>query len=369
MIPEAVRRLKKGELVAFPTETVYGLGADAKNSLAIEKIYATKGRPSNHPLIVHLAVPSFLVTNPQVNPETCANEWLQVLTPWVRDLPPAALQLICAFWPGPLTLVFKKDKHVLNAITGGQSTVAIRSPNHLVAQTLLQQFGGALVAPSANRFGKVSPTRAADVYAEFGDQAEIMVLDGGDCEFGIESTIVDLSSSDGLYLLRPGSITPAAIYAKTGLRVGPLNTASEPSISPRVSGSFKAHYAPNTPLYLYHADHVTASLEKLAAQLLAKNHLDKLRIALGSWQGAESASIALANAASSSIQLEFFTIPKEHTSFANGLYRSLRDLDQQQYAAILMPEPPNGEIWDGVRDRLQRAAFGSGPSSANQVNS
>jgi L-threonylcarbamoyladenylate synthase len=369
LITEAVRRLKDGELVAFPTETVYGLGADAKNSLAIEKIYATKGRPSTHPLIVHIAAPSAVTTNQQLSPETCANEWLQVLTPWVRDLPPAALQLICAFWPGPLTLVFKKDKHVLDAITGGQSTVAIRSPNHLVAQTLLQQFGGALVAPSANRFGKVSPTRAADVCAEFGDQAEIMVLDGGDCELGIESTIVDLSSSDGLRLLRPGSITPAAIYAKTGLRVDSINTASELSLSPRVSGSFKAHYAPNTPLYLYQADHLMVSLEKLATQLLEKNHPGKLRVAIGIWQGAKSVSTLAADAALSSIQLEFFTLPNEHTSFANGLYRSLRDLDQQQNDAIFLPEPPYGEIWDGVRDRLQRAAFGSGPSSANQVNS
>ena len=368
MIAEAVRRLKNGDLVAFPTETVYGLGADATNNLAIQKIYAAKGRPSHHPLIVHLAAPMEALADPKTPPDELADAWLQIVSPWVRDLPPAAIQLMLAFWPGPLTLVLKKDKHVLDTITGGQSTVAIRSPNHPLAQKLLTSFGGALVGPSANRFGKVSPTRAADVYAEFGNESDILVLDGGDCEFGIESTIIDLTAGDSIRLLRPGMITPSSIYATTGLQMDVINSSKQATEVPRVSGSFKAHYAPNTPLQLYQSDNLKASLHKIETQIAKQNHVRKLRIGVGIWGPTTGSPTMPLNFALSKMQLEIVTLPSEHLGFANSLYRTLRDLDLQQYDIILLPEPPTGEVWDGVRDRLQRAAFGSGPSSANQVN-
>ena len=168
VINEAVQTLRDGGLVAFPTETVYGLGADAKNAEAIQKIFSAKGRPSNHPLIVHLAAPDKF--------DQAQVDWLPLLTPWVRDLSEDALKLMNTFWPGPLTLVFKKDKSVLIELTGGQDTVAIRAPAHPIAQELLRKFKGGVVAPSANRFGKVSPTSAADVRNEFEGMLELMVL-------------------------------------------------------------------------------------------------------------------------------------------------------------------------------------------------
>ncbi|MEY3225324.1 MAG: hypothetical protein RL565_1514, partial [Pseudomonadota bacterium] len=231
VINEAVQNLRDGGLVAFPTETVYGLGADARNPNAIKQIFTAKGRPSNHPLIVHIAAPDKF--------DQAQVDWLPVLAPWVRDLSEDALKLINAFWPGPLTLVFKKDKSVLNELTGGQDTVAIRAPAHPIAQELLRKFKGGVVAPSANRFGKVSPTRAADVRSEFEGMLDLMILDGGDCEVGIESTIIDLSSGDHPVLLRPGLITPGEIFSKTGIKVylpGELNSTKQDDGLPRVSG-------------------------------------------------------------------------------------------------------------------------------------
>ena len=196
VINEAVQTLRDGGLVAFPTETVYGLGADAKNAEAIKKIFTAKGRPSNHPLIVHLAAPDRF--------DQAQVDWVPILANWARDVSEEALKLINAFWPGPLTLVFKKDKSVLTDLTGGQDTVAIRAPSHPIAQELLRKFKGGVVAPSANRFGKVSPTSASDVRHEFEGMLDLMILDGGDCEVGIESTIIDLSSGDKAILLRQG---------------------------------------------------------------------------------------------------------------------------------------------------------------------
>ena len=246
VINEAVQSLRNGGLVAFPTETVYGLGADAKNPDAIKKIFTAKGRPSNHPLIVHLAAADKFDQD-QV-------DWVPVLTPWVRDLSEDALKLVNAFWPGPLTLVFKKDKSVLTELTGGQDTVAIRAPAHPLAQELLRKFKGGVVAPSANRFGKVSPTSAADVRSEFEGMLDLMILDGGDCQVGIESTIIDLSSGDRAVLLRPGLITPSEVFAKTGIKVylpGEGNLSEQDATLPRVAGSLRAHYAPTTPLRMY----------------------------------------------------------------------------------------------------------------------
>ena len=346
VINEAVQNLRDGGLVAFPTETVYGLGADAKNPDAIKKIFTAKGRPSNHPLIVHLAAPDKF--------DQVQVDWVPVLAPWVRDLSEEAIKLINAFWPGPLTLVFKKDKSVLTEITGGQDTVAIRAPSHPIAQELLRKFKGGVVAPSANRFGKVSPTSAADVRSEFEGMLDLMVLDGGDCEVGIESTIIDLSTGDKAILLRPGAITPSEILAKTGIKVyqpGELTGDEITEGLPKVSGSLKAHYAPTTPLRLYASGRVLDALSEFPDI--------KSRVAVAVWDSDSS----LGDDGHPSAHFEEVEVPSDSAAFASRLYRSLRDLDQQGWDLILFPEPPAGEEWDGVRDRLQRACFGSGPSS------
>ena len=352
VINEAVQTLRDGGLVAFPTETVYGLGADAKNPDAIKQIFTAKGRPSNHPLIVHLAAPDKF--------DQAQVDWVPVLAPWVRDLSEDALKLINAFWPGPLTLVFKKDKSVLNELTGGQDTVAIRAPAHPIAQELLRKFKGGVVAPSANRFGKVSPTSAADVRSEFEGMLDLMILDGGDCEVGIESTIIDLSSGDHPVLLRPGLITPGEILSRTGIKVylpGEVNATKQDDGLPRVSGSLRAHYAPTTPLRMYAPGRVLDALSEFPDI--------KSRVAVAVWDSDSS----LGEDGHPSVHFEEVIVPSDSTSFASRLYRSLRDLDQQGWDLILFPEPPAGEEWDGVRDRLQRACFGSGPSSSSHANS
>ena len=352
VINEAVQTLRNGGLVAFPTETVYGLGADATNPDAIKQIFTVKGRPSNHPLIVHLAAPDKF--------DQAQVDWVPVLAPWVRDLSEDALKLINAFWPGPLTLVFKKDKSVLNELTGGQDTVAIRAPAHPIAQELLRKFKGGVVAPSANRFGKVSPTSAADVRSEFEGMLDLMILDGGDCEVGIESTIIDLSSGDHPVLLRPGLITPGAIFTKTGIKAylpGESDSTKQGVDTPRVSGSLRAHYAPTTPLRMYAPGRVLDALSEFPDI--------KSRVAVAVWDSDSS----LGEDGHPSVHFEEVIVPSDSVSFASRLYRSLRDLDQQGWDLILFPEPPAGEEWDGVRDRLQRACFGSGPSSSSHANS
>lgn len=351
VINEAVQTLRDGGLIAFPTETVYGLGADARNPDAIKKIFAAKGRPSNHPLIVHLAAPDRF--------DQAQVDWTSVLTPWVRDLSEDALKLIHAFWPGPLTLVFKKDKSVLTELTGGQDTVAIRAPAHPIAQELLRKFKGGVVAPSANRFGKVSPTSAADVRSEFAGLLDLMILDGGDCDVGIESTIIDLSSGIHPVLLRPGLITPTEIFAKTGIKVylpSEINLDEQEVCLPRVSGGLRAHYAPTTPLRMYSPGRVLDALSEFPDT--------KSRVAVAVWDS----DSALGEDGHPSVYFEEVLVPSDSAIFASRLYRTLRDLDQQAWDLILFPEPPAGEDWDGVRDRLQRACFGSGPSSSSHAN-
>lgn len=352
VINEAVQTLRDGGLVAFPTETVYGLGADAKNAEAIKKIFTAKGRPSSHPLIVHLAAPDRF--------DQTQVDWVPILATWARDVSEEALKLINAFWPGPLTLVFKKDKSVLTDLTGGQDTVAIRAPSHPIAQELLRKFKGGVVAPSANRFGKVSPTSASDVRHEFEGMLDLMILDGGDCEVGIESTIIDLSSGDKAILLRPGAITPSEIFTKTGVKVylpGDINANELTEDLPKVSGSLKAHYAPTTPLRLYAPGRVLDALSEFPDI--------KSRVAVAVWDS----DSCLGDGGHPSAHFEEVEVPSDSTAFASRLYRSLRDLDQQGWDLILFPEPPAGEEWDGVRDRLQRACFGSGPSSSSHVSS
>jgi L-threonylcarbamoyladenylate synthase len=225
-IARAADLLHAGDLVAFPTETVYGLGADATNAAAVAKIFAAKGRPADHPLIVHIPGVSHLGR-------------------WARDVPPQAYQLAAAFWPGPLTMILKRQPGVPDLVTGGQDTVGLRIPDHVVARQLLAAFAGGIAAPSANRFGHISPTTAAHVHEELG-AAAAFVLDGGPCGIGIESTIVDLSR-DRPAVLRPGAITREQL--ETALGIAPDEGAADnfPD-APRVSGSLAAHYAPITPM-------------------------------------------------------------------------------------------------------------------------
>ena len=316
-VARAAELLRAGELVAFPTETVYGLGADAANAAAVAKIFAAKGRPADHPLIVHLPGSDHLDR-------------------WARDIPATAFELAEAFWPGPLTLILKRQPTVADVITGGQDTVGLRIPGHAMALELLRAFGGGVAAPSANRFGRISPTTAAHVRSEFG-AAVPMVLDGGPCQVGIESTILDLSR-DRPTILRPGMIASDALAQVLGTM--PLLEADVSA--PRVSGSLEAHYAPRTPLALIPADDMARALR---ATIAAGNKVAVLatmeplvRHELVTWHDAPAAPAA----------------------YAHALYATLRALDELGCARILVQCPPQGEGWRAIGDRLRRAAAGSG---------
>ncbi len=350
-VDHALDAIRAGKLLAIPTETVYGLGADASNCDAIKKIYQLKGRPTNHPLIVH-------VQAPPSGSKDLEQEWLIILSPWTRHIPESALSLIKHFWPGPLTLVFEKSKSVLDSVTGGQATVAIRSPAHPLTQELLRRFGGGIAAPSANRYGRISPTSAGDVAAEFPNNPDLLILDGGSCEHGIESTILDVSGEGPPKLLRPGSISPSMIKASTGIDVVSGRSAAS---QPRVSGTHLAHYAPHTALYLYSESGIASQLDSLIREA------PEAKFAVLVWEQEYSHHEALLKAYLNN--LTFIALAMDPTLLAKQLYRLLRDLDQGQYQAIFIPSPPKTEAWDAVRDRLQRASFGSGPSSSNHVSS
>jgi L-threonylcarbamoyladenylate synthase len=321
-IAQAVALLRAGELVAFPTETVYGLGADAANPAAVAKIFAAKGRPADHPLIVHLPSAAHL-------------------SHWAREVPVEAEKLAAAFWPGPLTLILKRQPNVPDAVTGGQDTVGLRVPNHPLALELLAAFeganGGGLAAPSANRFGRISPTTAAHVREELGERVPL-VLDGGACPVGIESTILDLSRGAPV-LLRPGAIGAADIARVLGRAP---EAAALQSDTPRVSGSLDAHYAPRTPLQLVSSDGL----------------LFALRNALVA--GEKVAVLAPTAQAISHELVSWKQSPAEPAGFAHDLYASLRELDALGCVRILVQPPPAGEAWLAVNDRLRRAAAGSG---------
>ena len=312
-ISTAVQRLRQGKLVCFPTETVYGLGADAGNAQAVARIFALKGRPSNHPLIVHLADSA-------------------QLTHWARNVPAAAWDLAAAFWPGPLTLILEKAPWVPPAVTGGQQTIGLRIPAHPLALELLRQFGGGLAAPSANRFGQVSPTTAAHVLAEFGAEAP-MILDGGPCRVGVESTILNLVGGDTV-LLRPGRITPSALAAVLG-RV-PRNHQAGDQV--RAPGLLVSHYAPRTPLQLCPAEELVGFC----------NRHPQLRMAL--LCGRVTAPSNLPEQAS------LIAMPDNPADYGQGLYATLRELDGQGYDLILVANPPTEEPWQAIHNRLSRAA-------------
>ena len=314
-IDKAVAILRAGGLVAFPTETVYGLGADAANPEAVRKLYAAKGRPDYHPVIVHLA-------------------GIAQLPEWVREVTPAAQKLAQKFWPGPLTLILKRKPGVGDAVTGGQETIGVRIPAHPLAHALLEKFGGGIAAPSANRFGHVSATTAQHVKQEFGDSVDF-VLDGGQSEVGIESTIVDVTGARPV-LLRPGHISAHAIEQAVG---EPL--AAPHVQSPRAPGMLATHYAPYTPMLIITSDLIHEQAENTAKQ------------------GKRVAVLALSPLRRRQTGLEWVTAPRAAVAYAHQLYANLRVLDALGCAVILVEQPPRAADWAAVNDRLDRAAAGS----------
>ncbi|KFI06015.1 L-threonylcarbamoyladenylate synthase [Massilia sp. BSC265] len=316
----AARALEAGALVAFPTETVYGLGADAESPAAVAAIYAAKGRPQDHPVIVHLA------------PDA-------PLDYWAIDIPVEAHALAEAFWPGPLTMILKRAPNIPDAVSGGQDTVGLRCPSHPVAIALLRAFKGGkggVAAPSANKFGAVSPTLAQHVRDEFGQDGTVaMVLDGGASQVGIESTIVDLSrlATHGPVLLRPGHISLDAIAAVID-RV----PAAPDAAAPRASGTLESHYAPHTPVAMQDS----ATLHQTLAELAAAGR----KVALIHYSDMPSTHAAL-------------RLPATPDGFAHALYAALRAMDGHGADVILVEAPPQGGAWLGVNDRLRRAAHGS----------
>ena len=313
-IAAAVAALKRGEVIGLPTETVYGLAADAANPAAVARIFALKGRPADHPLIVHLADAS-------------------QLRQWARAVPGTAVALATAFWPGPLTMILPRHAGVADVVTGGQPTVGLRCPRHPLALQVLQAFGGALAAPSANRFGRISPTSAAHVRDEFGEAVPI-VLDGGECEVGIESTIIDLSSATPR-ILRPGRITRAQVESVIGAVA--VDTSEH---SPRASGTLEAHYAPRTPMLM------------LARPALLREAREQNAF------GKRLAVLALAELPPG---LAGVALSDEPVAYAHGLYAALRELDAGGQQLLLVERPPEGPEWLAVHDRLRRAAVGAGP--------
>jgi L-threonylcarbamoyladenylate synthase len=313
-IDEAARLLSAGRLVAFPTETVYGLGADAANAGAVREIFAVKERPVDHPVIVHIP-------------------GRHHLDRWASALSSDAAALADAFWPGPLTLILPRASNAVDHITGGQDTIGLRVPAHPVAHALLVAFGGGIAAPSANRFGRVSPTTAAHVAADLGD-APAMILDGGSCDFGIESTIIGFRGDDAL-LLRPGAIGVAELARVLG-RVPQLPDGAVP----RVSGSSAAHYAPRTPASLLRADALRAEL----AHLIERD--ERVAVLARTIERPDDFDDVWINGG------------RNAADYARALYANLRALDAANADAILIEAPSDDAEWLAVRDRLTRATQG-----------
>ncbi len=313
-IKVAAKLLSQGRLVAFPTETVYGLGADASNPIAINRIFQAKGRPSDHPLIVHIAS----VDN---------------IDDWAINIPEAAIRLANHFWPGPLAIILNKKPEVPLEVTGGQNTVGLRMPNHPVALQLLKVFGGGIAAPSANRFCRISPTQAAHVEEELGATVD-MILDGGACEVGVESTIVDLSG-DIPRLLRPGHITRQEIEAI--LQTELSGAASQKERDVRAPGMMTLHYAPLTVAMLCHHDQLTNIIKIL--------NLQNKTIGLLAYQYNPPENRGL----------HLLCMPEQADSYAQILYASLRDLDSRELDIILIEQPPETYAWHAINDRLGKA--------------
>jgi L-threonylcarbamoyladenylate synthase len=316
-LARAIAVLEGGGLVAFPTETVYGLGADAASEPAVARVFAAKQRPRAHPLIVHLAEGARL-------------------DDWAIDVPEAAHRLAAAAWPGPLTMILRKGPRICAAATGGADTVGLRVPAHAMAQALLRGFGGAIAAPSANRFGAVSPTTAAHVASDLGDAVDYL-LDGGPCDVGVESTIVDLSrwqSHGRAVLLRPGGLPREQIEPITG----PLGDAD--AEAPAAPGTLASHYAPRAEL-------VAVALDEVPAAVAAA-------IARGARVGvlAPAAAVALWPA----LTAVAHALPDDVAGMARELYAALRDLDAAGVDVVIAALPPLAGLGEAVADRLRRAA-------------
>ena len=303
-VRRAAQILRAGGLVAFPTETVYGLGADASSERAVARLYEVKRRPADHPVIVHFADTG----------EAFA---------WARDVSEEARKLAKRFWPGPLTLILKRSALAKDFVTGGQDTVGLRVPSHPIAQQLLKEFAGAIAAPSANRFGMVSPTTVAHVREDLGKDVEL-VLEGGQSEVGIESTIVDLSAGYAV-LLRPGHIGTNELESVVGA------VAERTSASPRHSGGLERHYAPRTP-----------------ARMVPAHALDR--------EISKGKSVAVLAFSRPDERVDFWLrMPRDPQAYAQKLYAALRELDTAGCEQILVEAPPDAPEWDAVRDRLKRA--------------
>lgn len=312
-ITKAVKILQDGGLVAMPTETVYGLGADATNENAIKHIFRVKERPYDHPLIVHLAS-------------------LDQVAEWAREFTPMAEQLAKAFWPGPLTLILKKQPQVLDVVTGGQDTIGLRIPSHPVALALLRAFGGGIAAPSANKFTHISPTTALAVEEELGDRIDL-IIDGGDCTVGLESTIIDVTG-DQPVILRPGMITAEAIAQV--LQSSVTSSYESHQAATRVPGMHHLHYAPTTLTYVMSSDEIPDFLQTAKKPLALLTHTN----------------IALPE----SDQIHRLQLLNEPNAYAHDLYRSLRELDKQHYQCIIVEAVPSMPEWDAIRDRLNKAS-------------
>ncbi len=311
-IEAAVQALRDGELVAFATETVYGLGANAQNPAAVAKIFEAKGRPPNHPVIVHLDSPRFLHR-------------------WVREVPEVAMRLAERFWPGPFTMVMPRAANVHDVITGGQDTIAIRVPAHPMAQQLLTAFGGGIAAPSANRYGRLSPTRAEHVREELGDAVRV-ILDGGECQIGLESTIVSFEGN-AVRLLRPGSVTATQISAV----VGELFSDDGRPV-PRVPGSPPTHYAPTTHMTIVPAGEIDAQADAASSG------------------GRRVAVLAQRLPLRAHKYATWINAGRRPENYGRDLYANLRTLDKAGCRRILVQAVPDGERWDAIRDRLVHAA-------------
>jgi len=305
VIQGASQALSQGNLIAFPTETVYGLGADATNPDAVKRIYEVKGRPSDHPLIVHIAS-------------------LDQMDQWAIDIPEYAIQLARDFWPGPMTLVLKRNTKAKDFITGGQDTVALRVPAHPIALSLLQEFKEGIAAPSANRFGSVSPTTAEAVEEELKDylSPQDLILDGGQCLVGVESTIIDCTKQTP-FILRPGAITGAMIEESTGL-IALTNTDG----SIRVSGSLDSHYSPKAKVVL-------DAIAEPGDGLIAPDQIPT-----------PDGVIRLAS-------------PRSVEGYARELYAALRLADTKSLEVVVVLQPGGDGLAEAIRDRLARSAYGN----------
>ena len=322
----AVEIIRRGQLVAFPTETVYGLGADASNPAAVRRLFEVKGRPSSHPVIVHLASPDALGS-------------------WARGVSPIAWRLARRFWPGPLTLILLRGHQVLAEVTGGQDTVGVRVPDHPVARELLTAFGAGIAAPSANRFGKVSATRAEHVQAELGADVDY-VLDGGPCRVGLESTVVDASTEE-IQILRPGAITPQQLSSAAGQVVRVCEPGGHRVAAP---GQHLMHYAPRAKVVVVNnADAATAAARWAST-------------------GARTALLAPRPIVASK-DVDVVLIPNELDVFARRLYEIFRQVDEGGYQVAVVVAPPARDLGVAILDRLHRAGGGWAPCDVTRAAS